>query len=280
MLLYGTSYGLVLFVIAIGLVVTLGLMRVVNLAHGVFALLGGYIAYGLANAGVPFIVAAPAAVAAVVLLALILERILFVHLYRMSELGQVLMTIGFCFASIGVLTLVFGPNVFPVKLPAFLTGDAEVLGRPFPVYRLFVFAAGVVIMAGLWYVFDRTSFGATLRAAVDNQGMARATGINVRRYFSLAFGLGAGLAAVGGIIGAGMLPLEPLYPFKHLPIFLTVVALAGFGNIKASAVVAVVIGLVDTAGRYFVPDYGAFTVYLLLLGLVLWRPEGLLKGWK
>lgn len=280
-LLYGISYGLVLFVIAIGLVVTLGLMRVANLAHGVFAVLGGYITFFLINRyGIPFMLAASVAIAAVIAFGLVLERTVFFRLYAMGELEQVLTTIGFCFVAIGLITLVFGPNVLPVRLPDFLNGTVGLLGRPFPVYRVFVAAAGVVILIGLWLLFDYTNFGAILRAAVDNQSMASATGINVKRYFSLAFSLGAGLAALGGIIGAGMLPLEPLYPFKHLPLFLTIVALAGFGNIKASALVALVVGIVDTAGRYLLPDLGAFTVYTLLVALILWRPHGLIAGWK
>jgi branched-chain amino acid transport system permease protein len=132
----------------------------------------------------------------------------------------------------------------------------------------------------LWVLFDRTDFGATLRACVDNQSMAKASGINVDWYFSVTFAIGAGLAALGGIVGAGMLPLEPLYPFKHLPLFLTIVALSGFGNIKASVVVSLVVGVVDTAGRYLVPQLGAFTVFTLLVVLVLWRPHGLLTRWK
>lgn len=280
-LLYGVSYGLVLFVISIGLVLTLGLMRIANLAHGVFAVLGGYLAFQLpALLGVGFVASALIAIALVLLASLVLERVFFRRLFGMSELEQVLATIGFCFAFIALLTFAFGPNVLATKYPDWLSGNVNVLGRPFPVYRVFVMLAGVVILLALWVLFDRTNFGATLRACVDNQGMAKASGINVNRYFSMTFAIGAGLAALGGIVGAGMLPLEPLYPFKHLPMFLTIVALSGFGNIKASVVVSLLVGLVDTAGRYLVPELGAFTVFTLLVVLVLWRPQGLLARWK
>jgi branched-chain amino acid transport system permease protein len=280
-LLYGVSFGIVLFVISIGLVLTLGLMRIVNLAHGVFAVLGGYLAFKLPTLlGISFLASAVLAVLLVLLIGVLLERVFFRWLFGMSELEQVLATIGFCFAFIALLTFAFGPNVLATKYPEWLSGNISVLGRPFPVYRVFVMVVGLVILLGLWLLFDHTSFGATLRACVDNQSMAKATGINVNWYFSVAFAIGAGLAAIGGIVGAGMLPLEPLYPFKHLPLFLTIVALSGFGNIKASLVVSLVVGLVDTAGRYFVPELGAFTVFTLLVILVLWRPQGLLVGLK
>ena len=279
--LYGVSYGLVLFVISIGLVLTLGLMRIANLAHGVFAVLGGYLAFKLpAVAGLGFVPAVVLAVALVVLVSIALERVFFRFLFGVTELEQVLATIGMCFAFIGLLTFAFGPNVLATKYPEWLAGNMNLLGRPFPVYRIFVMVAGLLILIGLWILFDRTHFGATLRACVDNQGMAKASGINVDWYFSVTFAIGAGLAALGGIVGAGMLPLEPLYPFKHLPLFLTIVALSGFGNIKASVVVSLVVGVVDTAGRYLVPELGAFTVFTLLVVLVLWRPNGLLSGWK
>jgi branched-chain amino acid transport system permease protein len=280
-LLYGVSYGLVLFVISIGLVLTLGLMRIANLAHGVFAVLGGYLAFQLpALLGLGFLASAAIAIVLVLVASVALERVFFRRLFGMSELEQVLATIGFCFAFIALLTFAFGPNVLATRYPPWLSGNVELLGRPFPVYRVFVMVSGVVILLGLWVLFDRTKFGATLRACVDNQSMAKASGINVNRYFSIAFALGAGLAALGGIVGAGMLPLEPLYPFKHLPLFLTIVALSGFGNIKASVVVSLVVGIIDTAGRYFVPELGAFTVFTLLVVLVLWRPQGLLANWK
>lgn len=280
-LLYGLSYGVVLFVISIGLVLTLGLMRIANLAHGVFAVLGGYCAFKLpALLEVGFIASALIAVGVVLVCSVVLERLFFRHLFGMTELEQVLATIGFCFAFIALLTFAFGPNVLATKYPGWLSGDVNLLGRPFPVYRLFVMAAGFVILLALWGLFDKTNFGTTLRACVDNQSMASASGINVSRYFSIAFAIGAGLAAIGGIVGAGMLPLEPLYPFKHLPLFLTIVALSGLGNIKASVVVSLLVGLVDTAGRYLVPELGAFTVFTVLVVMVLWRPQGLLARLK
>lgn len=280
-LLYGVSYGLLLFMISIGLVVTMGLMRIVNMAHGAFAAVGGYLAHWLIGAwGLPFWAGVVAAVLMVAALGVVLERTLYVRLYRASELDQLLMTIGLCFGTIGLLTLAFGPNVYPSATPAALSGNVDILGRAFPAYRVFVFLLGALVVALLWFLFERTVFGAQLRAAVDNRGMAQAAGIDVDRLFSLAFALGAGLAALGGAVGAPMLPLDPLYPFKYLPLFLIIVGLAGFGHIRASFWVAMLVGLVDTAGRYAAPEFGGFTVYLMLIVLLLWRPNGLLGAFR
>src|SRR6185503_16454033 len=149
--------------------------------------------------------------------------------------------------------------------------------RSFETYRLLVLVVGMLVIAGLWLVFERTSLGAQLRAAVDNRSMTQAIGINVPRLFSIAFAIGSALAALGGALGAPLLPLEPLYPFKYLVLVLVIVALSGFGNVKATVFVALLVGILDTAARYFLPDSGAFTIYVLLIVLIVWRPEGLLS---
>lgn len=275
-LLYGVSYGLVLFTISIGLVITMGLMRVMNLAHGAFAAIGGYLAVTLmTNGGIPFLLAVALAVALVVAISVVLERLIFVNLYGAPELDQVLMTIGVNFIVIGLLTIFFGPNVYPISLPDFLTGSVDLGIRNFEIYRLFVIAVGLCVVVGLWLVFEKTSFGAKLRAAVDNPSMTQVIGINVSRVFVIAFGIGSGLAALGGAIGAGMLPLEPYYPMKYLVLVLVVVALSGFGNMKASLAVAVLVGVVDTAGRFLAPSIGSFVIYVILVVLMVVRPDGL-----
>lgn len=274
--LYGVSYGVVLFTISVGLVLTLGLMRVVNLAHGAFAAIGGYVAVSLMNGlGVPFLVAVIAAALLVGAASVIVERLAYVELYGASELDQVLMTIGLMFLATAGLNLVFGPDVVAAKLPPWLAANVDLGFRTFQAYRIFVVAVGLVLIVALWLVFDRTQFGAKLRAAVDNRGMAEAIGIDVRKLYSAAFALGSGLAALGGAVGFAMLPLEPLYPFKYLTLMLIVVALAGMGNLKASAVVAILVGIVDTAARYLFPVVGAFIVYGVFVALMLWRPDGM-----
>ena len=276
-MLYGVSYGLLLCIISIGLVVTMGLMRVVNLAHGAFAAIGGYLAVGLlAPLGVPFGVAIAIAVLAVGAFSVAVERLLYVHLYGASELDQVLLTVGINFIVVAGLTLAFGPNVLPTRLPPSLATSVDLGFRSFETYRLVVLVVCIVVVGGLWLTFERTSLGAKLRAAVDNRSMAQAVGIDVPRLFSIAFGVGSALAALGGALGAPLLPLEPLYPFKYLVLVLVIVALSGFGNVKATVFVALFIGIFDTAARYFLPDSGAFTIYILLIVLIVWRPEGLL----
>jgi branched-chain amino acid transport system permease protein len=277
--LYGVSYGLVLFTIAIGLVITMGLMQIVNLAHGAFAAIGGYLAVSLMNAaGVPFLASVCAAVTIVVLLSFVLERLIYVRLYGASHLDQILMTLGVNFIVIGAITILFGPNVYPVKLPEFLQGSVDLGLRQFEVYRIFLIVLGLAVVICLWALFERTRFGARLRAAVDNRSIAQVIGIDVDRLFLLAFGIGSGLAALGGAVGAAMLPLEPYYPMKYLMLVLVVVALSGYGNIRASLGVAIIVGLIDTAGRLLVPAAGGFAIYMLLILLTIWRPDGLFAG--
>lgn len=277
-MLYGVSYGLLLCIISIGLVVTMGLMRVVNLAHGAFAAIGGYLAMGLLTPlGVPFGVAIALAVLAVAAFSILVERLLYVHLYGASELDQVLLTVGINFIVVAGLTMAFGPNVLPTRLPPSLATSVDLGFRSFETYRLVVLAVCIVVVGGLWLAFERTSLGAQLRAAVDNRSMAQAIGIDVPRLFAIAFALGSALAALGGALGAPLLPLEPLYPFKYLILVLVIVALSGFGNVKATIFVAIFVGIIDTAARYFLPESGAFTIYVLLIVLIVWRPDGLLS---
>lgn len=276
-LLYGLSYGLVLCLIALGLVITMGLMHVINLGHGAFAAIGGYLAISLMQQpGWPYAVAVPAAVLAVAAFGVLAERVLYVRLYKRSHLDQVLVTIGFNFVVIALLTMLFGPNIVRMELPAYLRGNVDLGIREFELYRLVASAICIAIIGALWWVFERTSTGARLRAAVDNRGMAQAMGMNVPLLFSATFALGCGLAALGGILAAPMLPMEPMWPMKYLVLMLVIVSLAGHGQVTASVAVAIIVGVVETAGRYLFPQFGAFFIYLLLIGLMVWRPHGLL----
>lgn len=275
-LLYGVSYGVVLFTISVGLVVTLGLMRVVNMAHGAFAAVGGYVLITLMSVlHVPFWIALIVAVLGTAALGVVVERVIFIGLYGASDLDQVLITVGVAFVAVASLNLFFGPDVVTTPLPALLAGNVDLGFRTFESYRIFVVVLGAALIAALWYVFERTAFGARLRAAVDNRTMAEAIGINVRRLYSLAFALGCGLAALGGAAGYKMLPLEPTYPIKYLALVLVVVALSGLGNIKASAAIAVLVGIIDTAARFFWPASGNFVIYLFVIAVMTWRSQGL-----
>lgn len=275
-LLYGISFGLLLCLIALGLVITMGLMRVVNLAHGAFAAIGGYLALGLMQShGWSYALSVPTAVVGAAALGIVVERLLIVHLYRRPELDQVLVTVGINFVVIAILTMLFGPNVLSMSLPSALRGNVDLGFRNFEVYRVVTSAICLFVISALWWAFDRTGIGAKLRAAVDNPSMAQAMGINVPMLFSATFALGCGLAALGGVLAAPILPMEPMWPLKYLVLVLVIVALAGHGQIRASVGVAMIVGVVETAGRYLFPEVGALFIYLLLIILMVWRQDGL-----
>jgi branched-chain amino acid transport system permease protein len=229
--------------------------------------------------GAPYLVAVVASAIAVAIFSVILERVIYAHLYNAPELDQVLMTLGVNLIAIGTLTLLFGPNLVPITLPQFLRGNLDLGFRSIETYRLFIVGVGVVLVVALSLLFDRTTFGAKLRAAVDNPGMARAMGINVDALFSVAFAIGSGLAALGGALGAPMMPLEPLYPLKYLVLVLVVVSQAGRAGVWGALSAAIVVGVVDTAGRYLFPEIGGFVIYVLIIFLVAYRRDGLFLGW-
>ncbi|MFM9888151.1 MAG: branched-chain amino acid ABC transporter permease [Burkholderiales bacterium] len=275
-LIDGLAYGMVLFTISVGLSVTMGLMRFINLAHGAFAAIGGAIAVTLSTkAGIGFLPGLLIAFIATAAIGLALEPLIYAPLYGGDELDQTLMTIGLIFVVVATLNLVFGSQPLPVKLPPWLSSSLDIGIRTVPAYRVFLIGTGAVLMLVLWLALDRTEFGARVRAAVDNPLMAQTVGINTRLLFAMTFTLGCGLAGLGGALGAELLPIEPFYPFRHLVAFLVVVSIAGFGNIKGSAVVAILLGMIETAGRYLFPEVGAFLMYVVMIALLMLRPEGL-----
>jgi len=277
-LLDGTAYGMILFIISVGLTVTMGLMRVVNLAHGAFAMMGGYLAATMIERGISFFVAAALATLAVGVLGAFAELTLYRPLYRRGELAQALMTFGFTFVVIAALTALFGANLKTLPAPRYLTGLTDIGYTQYPTYRLFLIAVGAAMALGLWLIIDRTLFGARLRAAVDNPHMAQAVGMDVNLLFTGTFASGCALAGFGGIIGAELLPVEPFYALRYLVTFLVVVVVGGVGNFKGSFVAALAIGIVDTAGKFLLPGTSAYIIYVLVLVLLLWRPHGLLPA--
>lgn len=272
----GISTGMLLFVLACGLAVTLGLMNFVNLAHGAFAMAGGYVTVvAMQRFGVPFLATLPIAFLVTAVAGALLERTLYVHLYGRSHLDQVLFSIGLVFMSIAIATWWFGPTQQPVRLPDFLRGQVRVLGVDLGIYRLFLIAVVVALTAALGWLLERTRFGAQIRAAVDNQRAAEGLGIDVNRVFGFTFALGSGLAGVGGALGIDVLGLDPVFPLKYMVYFLLVVAVGGAGSIKGSLIAAIVLGVCDVAGKYYLPDTGAFIIYVIMVSLLLWRPLGL-----
>jgi branched-chain amino acid transport system permease protein len=260
----------------VGLSVTMGLMGFINLAHGVFAMAGGYVfATALGRFGVPFPLALVLAFAGVALGSVILERVLYSRLYAAGELAQVLFTIGLIFMAVAVARAIYGTIAPPVFLPDYLKGQVPVLGRDFPAYRVFLIAFSAVLIFSLWFGVERTRWGAMVRATVDNRGMAQSVGINTRRLFTLTFALGSGLAGLGGGLGADIIAVQPSYPFEHLVFFLIVVAVGGLGSLRGPFIAALLLGIADTACKYWVPQFGAFLIYVATIGILLWRPQGL-----
>jgi branched-chain amino acid transport system permease protein len=274
-LVYGLSFGMMLFLISVGLAVTMGVMRVVNLAHGAFAATGAYLAvHAMSGWGLPLPLAVIVATAAAVAISLPVERVLYRPIYGREELDQVLLTIGIVYVSIAGLTYFFGPDPVPATLPRWLYQNVSIGPVAVQGYRLAVAALGAVTIGLLWLLLRRTSFGVRLRAAVDNPGMAQAVGINVNRVYTMAFALGAALAALGGAAGYALIQPEPTYAFKYLTLILFVVGLAGPGRILECAAVALGIGMVDTAARYIAPQVGGYIVYVLAIILMIYRSRG------
>jgi branched-chain amino acid transport system permease protein len=272
----GLAAGMVLFIVSVGLSVTMGLMGFVNLAHGGFAMLGGYVIVQTMKAwGLPFFVALAIGFVAIAALAVVLERLLYARLYRASELDQVLFTIGLVFVMIASITLGFGPETQTVVLPEWLRGQTDLGFIRYRTYSLAIIAAGVLLAAALWLGFERTRIGAKIRAAVDNRRMAESLGVDVGRLFTLTFALGGGLAAVGAGLGAEILGLDPQYPLRYLIYFLIVVAVGGLGRVTGVFFAAALIGILDFVLKIQFPKGGTMFIYALTLALLLWRPQGL-----
>ena len=272
----GVSYGMLLFLFSIGLSITLGLMRFINLAHGAFAMCGGYVAVSLMNTGrVPFLLALPAAFLATGAVGFVLERLVIRLIYREPALQQVLFSIGLAFVASAVATIVFGPQQQPVTLPAWLQGRVDLGGVPVGSNRLFLTAVAAVAAVALAALFNHTLFGARIRAAVDHRRAAEGIGIRVGQVFAITFALGAAMAGLGGALAVDSLGLDPSFPFKYLVIVLMIVAIGGPGSIGGSLAAALVLGVVDAVFKYAVPQVGSFVIYALLVGILLVFPRGL-----
>jgi branched-chain amino acid transport system permease protein len=275
-LLGGMASGMVLFIVSVGLSVTMGLMGFVNLAHGGFAMLGGYaIVLAMRHWGLPFPAALALGFAAVALLSVLLERTLYARLYRASELDQVLFTIGLVFVMIASVTLTVGPESQRVVLPAWLDGQTDLGFIRYRTYSLALIASGTLLMLALWLGFERTRIGARIRAAVDNRRMAESVGVDVGRLFTITFALGSGLAAVGGGLGAEILGLDPQYPLRYLAYFLIVVAVGGLGRVTGVFFAALLIGVLDFTLKIYFPKGGTMFIYALTLIFLLARPQGM-----
>jgi branched-chain amino acid transport system permease protein len=276
LLVDGVSYGMVLFLMSVGLTITLGVMRVANLAHCGFAMVGGYIALWLiTQLHLGFIEALAAGTALIVVLGFVLERTLYRWVYATPQLGQILMTIGLAFVMVASVNLVFGSSTYSLTIPVWLRGTWQESSFTLSRYRAFIIVLGLGICLLLWLVLEFTTFGARLRASVDNPRMARTIGVNVPNVFAVTFAAGCGLAAIGGIVGTPLLPLEPYYALRLLVPVLMVIAVGGLGSLAGSLAGAQLLGIGDTFGRYYIPTVGAFIIYFTVVVILLLRPHGL-----
>lgn len=272
---YGTAYGMILYLLAVGLSVTLGLMRFVNLAHGVFAMTGGYVTVtAMSRLGLPFLPAVMVAVVVVALAGMVFERVLYRRFYGAPILDQVLLSIALIFMSIAIARYLYGPLAQPIELPGWLSGRVNIGIGVFPAYRVFLIAVGSIVALLIWLGIERSRFGASVRAAVDNRPMAESVGINVTQIFTICFAIGTALAALGGSLGADLLPISPGYPNEYLVYFLIIVAIAGMGNIGGAFAVALTFGIVDTTIRYFLPEVGRILILVAVMAVLFRKPYG------
>jgi len=272
----GVAYGMLLFVLACGLSVTLGLMNFVNLAHGSFAMAGGYITVVLVNRmGLPFLLGLPLAFLFSAALGALLERTLYVHVYAKSHLDQVLFTIGLVFMSVAAVDYTMGSSQQFIVIPSALQGQIDVFGVGVGRYRLLIIGICAVLTITLQLILTRTRFGSRLRASVDDQRVARGLGINVGVVFGVTFAVGSGLAGLGGALGAEILGLDPVFPLKYMIYFLIVVTVGGTSSITGPFLASILLGIGDVAGKYYVPQVGAFVIYTIMIVVLIWRPQGL-----
>jgi branched-chain amino acid transport system permease protein len=276
----GVAYGMLLFILALGLAVTMGLMNFINLAHGAFAMAGGYILIVLMRSeGWPFLACLPVAFVITAAAGALLERTLYRPMYGKPHLDQVLFSIGLTFMAVASVDYLVGPSPQTVQLPAWLRTRFEIGSDPWQLgmgaYRLFIIATCVALALGLQAILGRTRFGSRLRAAVDDPRVAAGLGIPVNRVFLVTFAVGSGLAGLGGALGADILGLDPTFPLKFMVYFLIVCAVGGTSSITGPLVAALVLGIADVMGKYYVPKLGAFIVYVLMIAILLWRPQGL-----
>ena len=272
----GFAYGMLLFLLSVGLSVTLGMMNFVNLAHCSFAMIGAYATISLTQSfGWPFLATLPMAFLAAAFVSIALERVLFRRFYRATDLDQCLVTIGVVFVSIASMAYFYGTILQSVRVPPYLKGSIAVFGLNLGVYRMFLIGVALVVAIVMVAGLEYTRFGAQVRAAVDNQRMARGLGLDVDRLFAVSFALGSGLAGLGGALAIEIVGLDPGFAFTYLIYVLIVVSVGGLGSIGGSFAAASLLGMSDVAGKYYVPELGAFLIYAVMVVLLMWRPQGL-----
>lgn len=273
----GVAYGFLLFVMSVGLSVSLGMMNFVNLAQASFSMLGGYVlVVAMQKWGLPFLVCLPLVFVVVGAVSVVIERLIFRHFYKTDDLTQVLLTIGLVFMSVAMATYVWGGTYQRFDMPAWIIGQKDVFGLTLETYRIFLVLFGAAMAVALIFGLERTKLGAMVRACVDNRRVSAACGLNTELIFAFTFAVGGGLAGLGGALSANLLGLDPNFPLRYLVYILIVVSVGGMGTISGTLVAALLLGVADVMGKYYFPQFGSFIIYLLTVVFMLWRPHGLM----
>jgi len=270
----GLSYGALLFLVASGLSLIFGVMRIVNLSHGSYFLLGGYVALSVIAATGSWALAIPVAALAIAVVGLLVERV-FLRSLGSTPLRQVLLTVGFAFLFQQAALDIWGGDNRDIVPPDALTQSIAIGGLFFPLYRIFMIALAIVIGVGLWLIMERTRLGAAVRATVDDAQMAAGVGIDTSRISMLVFALGAFLAALGGVIGGAFLGIYPGLDFEILPVAFAVVIIGGMGSLTGAAIGSIVVGLADNFGKALFPEVSYFTLYAPMVLILAVKPTGL-----
>jgi branched-chain amino acid transport system permease protein len=270
----GLSYGALLFLVGSGLSLIFGVMRIVNLSHGSYFLLGGYVALSVIWTTGSWLLAIPVAALAIGAVGLLMERF-FLRPLGFDPLRQVLLTVGFAFLFQQAALDIWTGNNFDISPPAMLSQSIPIAGIYFPAYRMFMIATAVVIGIVLWLAMEKTRLGAAVRATVDDSQMARGVGVDTNKISMLIFALGAFLAALGGVIGGAFLGIYPGLDFEMLPLAFAVVIIGGMGSLGGAAIGALAVGLADNFGKALLPEISYFTLYAPMVLILAIKPTGL-----
>ena len=274
-LVNGLAYGVLLFLMSAGLSLIFGLMNVVNVAHGSFFMLGAFFALAIQKWTGSFWAALALSWIPAVAVGVVMERVFIRKLYARGHLDQVLLTFGFTFVFVDLVRMVWGADIRELAIPDVLSGVVEVGGVIVLKYRLFLIAFGGLVGLLLWLFLERSRVGAMVRAGVDDAFTATGIGINVPLLFASVFALGVGLAAIGGTVAGPILGLYPGMDIEILIPAFIVVVIGGMGSLRGAFVASVFVGLVDTFGKAYFPDLALFMIYLLMVVVLLTRPQGL-----
>ncbi len=272
--LNGVAYGMLLFLLAAGLSLIYGLMKILNLTHGSFYLVGGYIGLSVMQLTGSFVLALIVAAAAMALIGAAIERF-FLRRFHLDDLPQTLLTFGFLFIFADLSLWIWGGDPLMAPQPRLFAGSIAMGDFAYPVYRFFLIAVGLVIAGGLWWFQEHTRLGTMLRAGVDDSEIARALGINVSLLFTLVFAAGAALAALGGVLAGPVLSLYPGGDFDALILAFVVVIVGGLGSLRGALAGSLLVGILDDFGKAFFPEFALFTVFVPMAVILVVRPTGL-----